>query len=113
MKKCTRCRKTYESMEENFPKEAKSADGYATRCKRCRKYTESPAQRARIDARRYIKDKWKLYARERARSHYDGQLLWCAVLPCEVKAEHLHHFDYKDALAVVPLCEKHHKGIHD
>lgn len=112
---CTRCRKLFyaKQVRENFALDSKTEDGYGTRCKRCKAYTSSPAQQARRDKRRNEKDKKKCNARERARHFYRNMALYCAVINCANKANDFHHVDYDKPIDVVPLCKRHHKGIHE
>lgn len=111
MKKCTRCRKTYDSMDF-FPKDSSKKSGYGSRCKRCKAYVESPALAKLREQRRRERDKVKIAARMKAKYHYRNSTFNCAAIGCDKPANHLHHVDYNEPLAIVPLCEHHHVGIH-
>ncbi len=113
MKKCTRCRKTYENPAGAFWVDNRLPDGLTTRCIRCRKETTNAEQVRRRAARRSERTKNKNVARSMARQAYDVSTLKCAVLNCAAQAEDLHHVNYELALDVVPFCAKHHKMDHD
>lgn len=112
-KKCPTCKSALPLTKEFWSVSRRRPDGFEWQCKKCKRARDTAHSRKIRDARRYKKDKWKMNAREKARNHYHGILLWCAVTTCTEKAQELHHVDYKEALSVVPLCKKHHRGMHD
>lgn len=113
-KRCPRCKETFfGDLTVYFFRAERRGDGLDWQCKSCKRIHQTAKSQKIRDRRKYEKDRLKLKAREAARKEYTGRLLWCAVLRCEEKAEELHHVDYDQPLAVVPLCSKHHRGIHD
>lgn len=112
-KTCPVCKFAYENAEAAFHRCCTNKDGLDYRCKACKAESESALSRQRRDAKRYAKDKSKVLARAAAQQHYAGKKFVCSALNCPEWAVHLHHVDYSEPLAVIPLCEKHHRAEHD
>jgi hypothetical protein len=85
-------------------------------CRSCKRVADSKLQKARIangaERRRYERDKEKFKARDFARRKYKGMQFKCSIANCDDFGTDLHHIDYLDPLAVVPLCRKHHEQLH-
>lgn len=113
MKNCPSCKKEKELSHEFWQRNASRGDGFDWQCKECRKLRVNKVSQKLRDQRRYEKDKKKCQAREIARNHYWQDKFYCAAMTCDEEAKHLHHVDYDEPLAIVPLCEKHHRGIHE
>jgi hypothetical protein len=111
-KKCPKCNVIYENAENAFYKETRRHDGYAWTCKRCRSKSDNLYARRIRDKRRYAKNKDKALIRLKTRKHYQSQVFKCSALTCNDIATDLHHVSYDDYKAVVPLCNKHHRGLH-
>lgn len=112
-KKCPKC-KTFKALNYAFwSKDSSRKDGFDWKCKICKNATENVAKRKIRDARRIAKDGKKIKAREEAKKIWSAKDFTCRVLGCYNPAKHLHHVDYDKPTEVIPLCEKHHVGIHD
>lgn len=112
MKKCSKCKIEYEF--DQFYVNRCRPDGRAAQCRMCSQASQRKRRNKYIGRFYYQKNKNKAKARDAARRHYrkDGEFD-CSVLTCESKAEELHHVNYDEPLAVIPLCRKHHKMNHD
>ncbi len=111
-KRCPDCATVYYEPSLNFYKDSHRADGFNVYCKICVRRRTNIWARKNRDKRRYEKAKYKVAARGVAQNHYAEKVFKCAVLTCECMADDLHHVDYNEPLAVVPLCKRHHTGIH-
>lgn len=111
-KKCPTCKNTLPLNSEHWGRCASTASGFNWQCKTCARARNSGIAQKRRDARRYLKDKEKMKARERAQNFYRSQVFKCSVVGCFSDHEDLHHVDYSEPLMIVPLCKKHHRGIH-
>jgi transposase-like protein len=111
MKLCPKCNLVKPA--DAFHKDTRRVGGLDYRCKDCKRKYNCTLSQQRRDARRYLKDKLKVVARTKARDFYGpASKKACAVLNCYERAEELHHVDYEDALAVIPLCVRHHRLNH-
>lgn len=111
-KRCPQCKVTYADKHLGFSIDSSRSDGISWRCRKCAVLYVNKAAQRRRDARRYELQKSRCLARDKARKEYKGKAFKCAVVTCSHLAEELHHVDYNEALAVVPLCRVHHKGMH-
>ena len=99
-----------------FHRNSSNSDGYASRCKNCRRILnmkrriERTARDVLQSAHEHALWRDKRTARARARSMYAP---WgpCMVLGCG-RPGRLHHIDYGDPGAVLYLCEEHHLALH-
>lgn len=111
MKRCPKCKT--EKADEEFHKDSRRVDGLDYRCKLCKAAQACSISQKRRDAIRYAKDSSKAKARDAARRQWGpASTMCCRVLGCFNMAVELHHVDYAEPLAVIPLCNKHHRGIH-
>lgn len=111
-KRCPKCK--LEKPLADFHKNYRTSLGVDYRCKACKAATTNAISQRRRDARRYAKAAFKVKARDIARRAWGAAEQWqCKVLGCLNQAAELHHVDYEEPLAVVPLCDRHHRGIHD
>lgn len=104
-KLCGGCKELKPRSVDFFYRDITKSGGLSNRCKPC-------FEKRKIARRCKHRDSKKEGARKIARIHYSASEHTCKVIGCEQKAEHLHHVDYDRPLEVVPLCSKHHKGIH-
>jgi len=120
-KTCSRCRLTLSpdpilGWKPFFTKNGNAKDGLNNACRECRKIymrTSNARTIAIIHARRRREtDKKKNRARAVSTRAYAKNSYKCAVLNCQQEYDHLHHVDYDDPLAVVPLCYAHHGAAH-
>ena len=86
--------------------------GFAAKCKTCRSKQDRARIKKRYDRQKYQNNKDRLKARTKARDVYDRSQYLCATLTCAAAAEELHHVNYNEPLAVIPLCAKHHRDNH-
>lgn len=114
-KDCSRCAKPYgaitlDGLSTFFKRDPGKADGFCPACKECDKRT-TDRKKALVRKKRWLlMNGKKSEARTKAKHAFPGPYE-CAVLICEEPAE-LHHVNYEEALAVVPLCKKHHADDH-
>lgn len=110
---CPKCKNQYPNVEEYFYVNRTRPNGFAWKCKKCSKeeYNARSARRGR--ERRSLENKKKDAARSEARHKYENMVFSCAVVNCLNTDCELHHVDYNNPLAVIPLCKKHHKQNHD
>lgn len=111
MKKCYKCEKLLD--ESLFFKDARQIDGLGPSCKKCKSSCADKRLQAARDKRRYAKLKAKTYARTITRKIYGkASDKVCFVSNCSEIAKEWHHIDYEDPLAVIALCNKHHRCAH-
>lgn len=112
-KKCSKCKKAFPKTKEFFYQAFDRKDGFGSHCKKCRYLSQTAISQKRRDERRYEKLKNRTLARLEARKKYDPLTLRCAVLNCLGECEELHHVNYQEPLAVIPLCRDHHRLNHE
>lgn len=111
-RKCSNCEKIYkvasrEGLFEFFNYKNRERTAFASYCRTCKSLMDTRRNRNNDKkAWDYFKEK----TRHETKKLYKGNY-FCSVLSCEGKAE-LHHIDYKDPKAVIPLCRIHHSSIH-
>jgi len=117
-KTCPSCGIIYSNKKDvpltnHFYADPYKRSGLHVYCKSCMK-KKSTKLSVNLKAKRYKeKNKKIVQAREEASAHYKGFDCDCYVITCYEKAKELHHVDYNDSLAVIPMCKKHHMGLHE
>lgn len=76
-------------------------------CRECkRSYDKLHVKDKRSSELKKYKESVRAETKKTIKSKYP-----CAVVNCKAQAE-IHHFDYTDPLAVIPVCRVHHSAIH-
>ena len=106
--KCYKCKKIFPAKNFNVDRSRTAKIQYL--CKQCK----SDYDKGRYPARRQkniLKDLEKFKTRASSRYIFSDRDFRCSVIGCNKKAE-LHHIDYRDPEAVLPICKIHHAAIH-
>ena len=112
-KRCSKCAELI-SLDE-FYLSKRSRDGYCYICKECQcARTRGATRRKRHDkVEKFIRDyvlTLRRLARDRGRLK-DAPEMECSVVGCH-EVGILHHINYADPYAVIPLCRRHHAQLH-
>lgn len=110
---CTKCGVEKPVSEFYKSKRSNRRRQYVSWCKQCKRvYADKVKEKDRYK-RYYARTKNKNRARKLARKEYSGKTFVCGVLTCYATADALHHHNYDDPLAVIPLCRRHHYELHE
>lgn len=111
-KTCNVCKKEYsaatvEGLAKIFGYKNTARKWLYYKCRACkRKYDQIHNKTRRPNEIKKYRDFIRAETKKVIKGDYS-----CSVIDCGKKAE-LHHFDYTDPLAVLPVCRKHHSAIH-
>lgn len=121
-KQCCKCTALYNCVslegfrEFAFSRDIDTPDGLARVCKKCiSDYNkQDKAKRNNMARAQRMRALYahKEAARAAAIKKYGDKNFKCSVLNCEKDSENLHHINYNDYLAVIPLCRSHHADAH-
>jgi hypothetical protein len=110
MKTCTKCNTEYLESRANFPLDRNGRLG--SRCRTCKYKNEDKQKKLARTKLSKERNRARVLARGRTKSKYKGVGFMCAVFGCGGTNADLHHVNYDEPMAVVPLCKKHHVDNH-